>query len=104
MGKFLNGVVIGVLATLIYKKEKQRETRLVSSPAEKTPLQNLVHSTKEIKNVKSSVDTLKAVTLPETINVIESIQKSIQDFTVQEQPRLERIKNYITALQNKVKS
>lgn len=104
MGKFLNGVAIGVLATLIYKKEKERENRLASTPSEKTPLQNLVHSTKEIKNVKSSVDTLKAVTLPETVNVIESVKKSIQDFTVQEKPRIERIKNYITVLQNKVKS
>lgn len=97
MGKFLNGVAIGVLATLLYKKQKE----MASTPTEKTPLQNLVHSTKEIK---TSINTLKTVTLPESLKVIESIKKSIHDFTIQEQPRIKRIQHYITILQHKGKS
>lgn len=96
MGKFLNGVAIGALATLFYKKQKKHSP----APTEKTPLQNLVHSTKQ---VKIAVDTLTKVALPETLNVIDNIKKSLIDFTIQEQPRVKRTQHYISILQQKGK-
>lgn len=94
MGKFLNGVAVGVLATIIYQKKKASITQSV----EKTPLQNFVHTTKQLKE---SINNLSTVTLPEALNTLEDIKQTVNKFTVNEQPRIKRVQHYISILKHK---
>lgn len=90
MKKFLSGIIVGAVALHIYQ-QRQKNTK-----------PSLIKETSHtIKNVQDSVRFLTQDALPQFNNTLQSVNKTVQQFLIQEQPRFIRIQSKLNTLATK---